>query len=139
MTASTVLLIDAPGVPAREIAERMLSVLGVPDRVIAKAAYHSADDEVSAFGIPSGTDYHGYVQDQGLPAWVRVAALTDEYRPIAVADYEGSPGLQEYIGTDMGRTHLIRIVHGSDASSTGIVHTAADNLPGSWHAERWDC
>jgi hypothetical protein len=126
------MLVNAPGTSARDIAETMLRGLGVPDKTISEAQYRTASDETPEFGIPTGTDYHGYVLDQGLPAWVRVTALDEDYQPTAVTDYEGWSEVQESI-RERWASHLVRVVYGGDAGTrVKLLELPNRFFPGSW-------
>jgi hypothetical protein len=132
MTADAVILVNAPSASARDIAETMLRGLGVSENKLPAAQYHTATDETPEFGIPQGTDYHGYVLDQGLPAWVRVTALDDGYQPTAVADYEGWSEVQESI-RERWASHLVRIIYGGDAGTrVKLLELPNRFFPGTW-------
>ncbi|MEB3023437.1 MULTISPECIES: hypothetical protein [Mycolicibacter] len=99
--------------------------MGVAADVIAGAQFRSAATENRAFGIPPGTDYHGYVDGQRLPAWVRVGQLDVAYRARTLADFEGHAQINEAM---FGATHLIQLVHGYGDGSERCVAAAVAEL-----------
>ena len=125
--------VSAPGQSSRGIAESFLAKLGVAPRHIAAARYNTAASENPAFAIPAGTDYHGFEEHQGFPAWVRVGCLDEAYRAQTLADYQGYRDIDAAV---FGATHLIRLVYsyggGSETRIAGAVNALAQEYPLAW-------
>lgn len=125
--------VSAPGLSAQVVAETFLAKLGVPSRHVALARFHTAASENPAFAIPAGTDYHGFEEHQGFPAWVRVGALDEDYRAQTLADYEGYRDIRAAV---FGATHLIRLVYsygsGAEERIAAAVSVLAQDYPLSW-------
>ena len=125
--------VSAPGLSARAVAETFLAKLGVPPHHIASARYNTAASENPAFAIPAGTDYHGFEEHQGFPAWVRAGRLDEDYRAQTLADYEGYRDIGAAV---FGATHLIRLVYsyggGREARVAGAVNALAQDYPLAW-------
>ncbi|WP_133055997.1 MULTISPECIES: hypothetical protein [Mycolicibacter] len=133
MAAMGSVFVSAPGVSARDMAERFLAGMGVSAEEIANAQFRSAATEEPGFAIPRGTDYHGYEAEQGFPAWIRVGQLDEAYRARTLADYEGYPQINDAL---FGATHLIRLVYGYNADSERRVAESVQGLA-SDHPVAW--
>lgn len=125
MTGFGAVFVSAPGLSARTLAETFVVGLGVTPSRVASARFHTAGSENPAFAIPPGTDYHGFEEHQGLPVWVRVGALDENYRAQTLADYHG---YQDIDGAVFGATHLIRLVYSYGTGAEDRIAAAVDGL-----------
>lgn len=120
MTADHSIFVIAPKNSSRQLAEAVLDNLGVSSTKIGLAQFHTAATESPTFDVPRGTDYHGYLPEQGLPGWVRVTAISPGYLPRVVSDY------QEQLEPAKIRqaTHLVRILHSYEKAAENRVDAA---------------
>lgn len=133
MTGSGAVFVSAPRLSARMLAETFLVELGVPPGRVSSARFHTAASANPTFAIPPGTDYHGFEEHQGFPAWVRVGALDENYRAQTLADYEGFRDIGAAI---FGATHLIRLDYsygsGAEERINAAVGALAREYPLTW-------
>lgn len=133
MTADTTLfLADSATSTAREIAELTLSYLGVRDKDISAAQFHTAADESAPFAVPADADYHGYLDQQGFPAWVRVITISEDVEQYVRDDYDDIT-LNETIEW---ASHRITFVHShnnaSERAVAGTIERLSRDYPLRW-------